>query len=124
MCVAREGNCDSKPWEKTSLMRFEGAQNYEDAIAKAADESGIQRDYWDIFHRRHEPSAEVRRKILESLEWDVSGLDSLESNRKRSFQRRVASALPNTVVISKADPVVPVCFAGSASGLLHFELAL
>ena len=53
-------------------MRFEGAQNYEDAVAKAADESGIQRDYWDIFHRRHEPSTEVRRKILQSLGWNVA----------------------------------------------------
>ncbi len=62
-------------------MRFEGAQNYEDALAKAADESGIQRDYWDIFHRRHEPSTDVRRKILQSLGWNVASLDALELDR-------------------------------------------
>src|SRR3954468_13417322 len=111
MCVAREGNCDSKPWEKTSLMRFEGAQNYEDAIAKAAEESGIQPDYWDIFHRRHEPSTEVRRKILQSLGWDVHSLESIELDRRRFFQRKASCICQNTIVISASDPFVPVSYA-------------
>src|SRR3954467_4128920 len=108
MCVAREGNCDSKPWEKTSLMRFEGAQNYEDAITKAADESGIQRDYWDIFHRRHEPSTEVRRKILASMGWDVRTLETIDQDRRRRFEEKAGSLLPKTIVVSIADLYVPL----------------
>src|SRR3954452_11127481 len=124
MCVAREGNCDSKPWEKTSLMRFEGAQNYEDAIAKAADESGIQRDYWDIFHRRHEPSTEVRRKILESLGWKVQSFEDVEVERRRSFHRNASCIIQNTIVISAGDPFVPVSYPTGFEAAFEFEVLL
>ncbi len=71
-------------------MRFEGAQNYDDAVGKAAEESGIQRNYWDIFHKLHEPTVEVRRQILRSLGWNVQSLESVEEGRGRLFEEGAA----------------------------------
>ncbi|MFL6449714.1 MAG: 4-alpha-glucanotransferase [Bryobacteraceae bacterium] len=105
-------------------MRFEGAQNYEDAIGRAADESGIQRDYWDIFHRRHEPSTEVRRKILESLGWNVQGRDTIDADRRRSFHSKASGMCPGTIVISAGGGFVPVSYRSGVDVTFEVEVLL
>src|SRR5947208_3067034 len=105
-------------------MRFERAQNYEDALVKAADESGIQRDYWDISHRRHEPSTEVRRKILQSLGRDVGSLETLELDRRRAFQGNCARTFQNTIVVSACDPFIPVSYPTGRQTTFESEVFL
>src|SRR3954470_20646204 len=105
-------------------MRFEGAQNYEDAVGKAADESGIQRNYWDIFHRLHEPTVEVRRQVLESLGWNVQTQENIEEHRGRLFDRKAASILPTTIVVSNSDRFVPVSWEADRESTFTFELRL
>src|SRR3954451_9128261 len=105
-------------------MRFEGAQNYEDAVGKAADESGIQRNYWDIFHRLHEPTVEVRRQILRSLGWNVATIEAVEEDRGRLFEERAARIVPGTVVVSSSDRFVPVSYPANREITLEFEIHL
>ncbi len=105
-------------------MRFEAAQNYDDAVSKAADESGIQPDYWDIFHRRHEPSTAVRSKILQSLGWNVQSVQTIESKRSHSFERRCASLPQDTLVVSIGDPFVPVSYPAGHHANLHLRVDL
>ena len=80
-------------------IQFEPASSYEDALVRAADENGIEREYWDILHRKHEVSSDVRRRILTALGWDVSSLETLESERARRFEENAASAIPKKPAI-------------------------
>ena len=105
-------------------MRFESAQNYDDAVSKAAHESGIQPDYWDIFHRRHEPSTGVRSKILESLGWDVQTVESIERERARSFESKCACLSQPTLVVSVADRFVPLSYPSGHEANLEVEVRL
>ncbi len=101
---------------------FEPATSYEDALARAAEECGIQSEYWDIFHKKHEISLDIRRRLLQALGWDVSTLETLDNERRRRFQRRTTQALPQTLVISASDPAVPLTLDSSSQGTIHFEL--
>lgn len=105
-------------------MQFDRAANYEDALARAADECGIHRDYWDIFHRRHEVSSEVRRRILQALGWDASSYETVEWKRAALFEERMRSALAKTLVISESDHFIPLTLPASDSGSLCFEILL
>ncbi len=106
------------------LRSFEPAETYADALARAADECEIYRDYWDIFHRRHSASPEVRAGILKALGWDVSSIHTLDAERRRRLERALQKSVPETVVISRSNPTVPVTLPASAAGSLHFELIL
>lgn len=59
-------------------IRFQPSGNYEDALARAAGECGIEREYWDIFHKRHETSQETLRHVLQALGWDPSSHEAIE----------------------------------------------
>ena len=91
-----------------SDLEFRRAGSYEEALLLAADECNIDREYWDIFGRRHEASGRVRRAILESLGWDVSSFETLERERERQFVKNADAALAKTFVISEWDKSVPL----------------
>lgn len=105
-------------------IEFERASSYEDTLARAAAESGIDREYWDVLHKKHEVSSEVCRRILAALGWDVSSPDRLEEHRARLFQRKAAFVLPPTIVISETDIRIPLSFAASLEASLCFEISL
>ena len=79
-----------------SEITFEKSTGYDDALARAASESGIDREYWDIFHHRHEVAAESIKRILSALGWDISSAEKIDEQRFRRFQENTASLLPNT----------------------------
>src|SRR5437660_981265 len=60
---------------------FQPSQSYEDAIARAAAENRIEREYWDIFHKRHVTSIDVQKGILIALGWDVSSAETVDRER-------------------------------------------
>jgi 4-alpha-glucanotransferase len=103
---------------------FESAANYEDALARAADECGIYRDYWDIFHKRHEVSPAVRAGILKGLGWDVTSTESLDSERRARLRAALLNALPKTAVVSRLNAQVPLTLPSSSEGSLCFTLLL
>ncbi len=105
-------------------VKFEPSSGYEDALARAADENGIYREYWDILGSKHEVSSEVRRRILTALGLDVSSLETVEQERVRMFQRTAAFVLPPTLVISASEKIVPLSFAASFEASICFEILL
>jgi 4-alpha-glucanotransferase len=106
------------------LRSFEASSGYEDALAKAADECGIYRDYWDIFARRHDVSPQVRAAILKALGWDTSSTESLDQERRHRLERALATPLPKTAVVSRSNPIVPVTLPNAAAGSLCLDLLL
>jgi 4-alpha-glucanotransferase len=105
-------------------IEFESARNYEDALARAAEACGLQHEYWDIFHKRHEVSSDVRRRILQVLGWNVSSFETVEQERIRRFHERSTAALPRTLVISQSDCAAPVTLEAGLEGSIHFKIAL
>ncbi|MGH9581781.1 MAG: hypothetical protein ACRD4O_02455, partial [Bryobacteraceae bacterium] len=102
-------------------IEFESSSSYEDAIARAAAETGIEREYWDIFHKRQEASAEVLRRILEALGVDVSSWEAIERSRKERF-RREHIAFPKTVVTGDLEKWAPLTVPEGQAGSVCYEL--
>jgi 4-alpha-glucanotransferase len=105
-------------------IQFEPASSYEDALVRAADENGIEREYWDILHKKHEVSSDVRRRILTALGWDVSSLETLERERARRFEENATSAIPKTLVLSASKKIIPVTRPAGPGELVCFEISL
>ncbi len=105
-------------------INFEPASSYEDSLARAAAQSGIDSTYWDIFGKRHEVDPDVKRRILQALHWDVSSLESVEAERYRRFTEMLASGLARTLVLSESDLAVPLHLPAATDGPLHFEVLL
>ncbi len=105
-------------------VEFLPSLSYTDALARAADESGIDREYWDILGKRHEATDAVRQRILTALGWDASTLASIEQQRVRFFERAASSVLPATLVISSSERLVPVSLPAFFKGSLCFEILL
>lgn len=106
------------------LRSFQPAINYEDALAQAADECGIYRDYWDIFQRQHHVSPEVRAGILRALGWDTSSTEALNRQRRQRLELALASALPKSTVVGRSSAKVDVTLSMLAHGSLCFEYRL
>jgi 4-alpha-glucanotransferase len=111
-------------YEVMQEVEFAGAGDYASALVKAAAECGIDREYWDVLHKRHEATPEVLRCILEALGWKASTLEVLEQERAARFEAGVAQSLPPTAVLSESEKSVPLTLAGSDAASICFEIAL
>ena len=104
--------------------RFEPSGNYEQALASAAGECGVQGEYWDVFHKRHEPSMEAKRRILQALGWDTSSHEAIERERRRRFELQVSEPVPPTVVVSELKKSLPVTLPEHENASLCFQITL
>jgi 4-alpha-glucanotransferase len=105
-------------------IHFEHAQNYEHALWLAALESGIDAEYWDIFHQRHELSSDARRLILRSLGYPVDSFEALEDARRKRFEMRAARPVAPSVVLSEHGKWVPLSIRAGENPTLRYELWL
>ncbi len=105
-------------------LTFERGVNLDDSQAKAADQSGINRDYWDVSGHRHEISPAPRRKILESLGWSIDDFEALERQRIDAFERDSVYPLLSTAVVSESEKRIPLTLDQSAEGEVSFEVVL
>lgn len=105
-------------------IRFERAVNYDDALWRAAAESAVDSNYWDIFGRQHHVTREALQTILQSLGWDTASLESIEDGRRRRFVETAAAGLPKTSVVSENDKWVPITIAKGESGSAGYQIRL
>jgi 4-alpha-glucanotransferase len=105
-------------------IRFEPSGSYEEALSRAAGECGIDCEYWDIFHKRHETSSETQRRILQALGWDTATHEAIERERKRRFQVNLTSIVPATLVLSEMQKSAPVTLPARETASLCFEMLL
>lgn len=80
-----------------------------EALLAAAARLGVQREYWDIFGRRHELSPEIARGILAAFGTEAEPKPRLA---------------PLTAVVERDSVTIPLHAAGSSPALLHFTLNL
>ena len=103
---------------------FQPSHNYEDALSRAAAENRIDREYWDIFHKRHEVTPEVEKGILGALGWNVASKERIDGERLSRFEEEFTSVLPVTAVVSEHEKSVIVAFPVGAGGSVCFDISL
>jgi len=79
--------------------------DFRDALNRAASVWNVERDYWDIFGKRHFASPEVLQAILHSLGVDSSSTASLEAAILARRNDEAARLLPPVMVILPGEPV-------------------
>jgi 4-alpha-glucanotransferase len=90
----------------------------DDTLRDAAERSGVQQEFWDIFGRRHVTSPETNRAILTALGFDCASEDTLAASlgdREKNQWRRL---LPPVLVVSESAPIaIPVRAPAALAGL-------
>src|SRR5271157_5509394 len=92
---------------------FEPSNSYEDALHKAAGECGIEREFWDIFGKRHVASAAMESRILAALGLDTSSRKTIEDQRILRFQRRVMLPIQPVSITSEQEKWIILSLAKS-----------
>ena len=105
-------------------ITFERSASYADALSRAASECGIDRDYWDIFHHRHEVAADSISRILTALGWDISSVEKIDEQRAHLFSENATSILAKTLVISESEKNVPLALPVPANESIGFRISL
>ena len=105
-------------------IRFERSTSYEDALGRAAAECGVDREYYDIFGKRHEASLDALKRILSAMRWDVSNTEAIDQRRAHEFAEATTLPLPKTSVLSESSKALPLTLPGHVAGSIRFELAL
>jgi 4-alpha-glucanotransferase len=77
----------------------------DDALRYAAERSGVQQDFWDIFGHRHFTEPDTNRAILTALGFDCSSEDSLRASLARRIETENRRPLPPVLVLSENEPL-------------------
>jgi 4-alpha-glucanotransferase len=77
----------------------------DDALRDAAEQQGVQQEFWDIFFHRHETAPETNGAVLTALGFDCSSEESLGASIARGEAAEKRRALPPVLVISENDPL-------------------
>jgi 4-alpha-glucanotransferase len=86
-----------------------------DALNLAADEWGIEREFWDIFGHKHIASSAIEEKILVTLGVSASSLGKLEEERLQRFERQVNTLAPSVHVSQQTEAYLPVSLEAGAA---------
>jgi 4-alpha-glucanotransferase len=92
----------------TADLVFQPAESYLDALDLAADEWGIEREFWDIFGHKHIASSAIEEKILVTLGVSASSLRKLEEERLQRFEGQVNKLAPSVHVSQQTDAYLPI----------------
>jgi hypothetical protein len=82
---------------------FLPSESFEEALARAAVQFGIEREYWDIWGKHHVPPAEAIASVLRSLGVDASSAEALDRAVESRLWDEWSRLVPPTVVASVND---------------------
>jgi len=96
------------------------------ALEQAAEDFGVEHQYWDIFGKQHQASEHVLKVILHSLSVDGNSPESLDRAMEERNWRDWSHPLPPTLVVSHSNPSFSVTVPASsasvqASFLVEYE---
>ncbi len=77
----------------------------DDALRDAAEQNGVQQDFWDIFGRRHFTEPETNRAILTALGLDCASVDSLRASLAKRAEIENSRPLPPVLVVGENEPL-------------------
>lgn len=93
-----------------SRVIFYPSASYDEALARAASFWGIEREYWDVWSQRHEASAEVKRRILATLNVNTDSKESLDAAVEERLWTEWSRFLPAALVVSEHTSEVVAAF--------------
>lgn len=85
------------------------------ALEQAAEDFGIEHQYWDIFGKLHHASDDALKAILRSLGVDTGSDESIEKAVEERRWREWSQPLPATLVISQSNPSFPISLPAQSS---------
>ena len=77
----------------------------DDALRAAAEQYGVQQEFWDIFGRPHVTTPETNSAILTAMGFDCSGSEALESSLRSREEAESARLLPPVLVVEAGEPI-------------------
>jgi len=104
------------------LLPPQPSRDYAEALSRAAEMWGIERNYWDIFGAQHFASEQVIRTILGSLGLDTGDKESIDAAIRERQERQNAQPLPPTVVITVGSNLSVSAKAQEAVADVHLQL--
>lgn len=97
------------------FVSFSPSETYEQALSRAADLFGIEREYWDIFGRHHVASREGLEAVLRSMGVKTSSCGELDEAVEARLWEDWSRVVPATLVSSVSDPALVLRVPGAAS---------
>src|ERR1039457_735594 len=88
------------------LVFYSPSETYGQALNRAADLFGIEREYWDIFGTHHTASAEGVAEVLRSMGIDAGSAEGLDCAVEGRWWEEWSRLIPPTLVASVQDPMV------------------
>jgi 4-alpha-glucanotransferase len=85
------------------LIEFSPAKSHEESLEKAAGTWGIENEFYDIFGRKHTATSAIQEKILVALGLEAESFASLETERRRQFERIAGALIPPVSVLKETD---------------------
>ena len=108
-----------------SPITFSSSKSYEDALTRAADLWGIERDYWDIWGNHHFATPEGIAAVLESLAVPTGSTEELDQAAEQRLWNAWNRLVPATSVLSAATGTICVRVpADRADAKLKLSLTL
>src|ERR1700722_3520119 len=78
---------------------------FDDALRSAAEQNGVQQQFWDIFGRPHVTSPETNRAILTAIGFDCSSEAALEASLHRREEAENSRLMPPVLVVGANEPI-------------------
>ncbi len=103
------------------FLSFTPSATYGQALDRAADLFGIEREYWDIFGNHHVASPEGITSVLDSLKIDASSREELDQAVENQWWGDWSRLLPVTLVASVNQPKITLHLPPGSSGSVAIE---
>src|SRR5262249_13851798 len=100
----------------SSVISFSPSLNYEEALSKAADLWGIDRQYWDIWGKKHIASPEGVRAVLESVGVAAGTTEDLDRAVEERLWIEWSRFAPPACELTVEDPAIIVRIPSDAAG--------
>ena len=103
----------------------EGAkQDFGASLRAAAEQFGIQPEYWDIFGNRHELTPELAHHLLSAIGMSAGSEDELARSLAARERQQWEQMTPPVVVVEQQQMRVPIKSPRHAGATLHWRLEL
>jgi 4-alpha-glucanotransferase len=106
-----------------SIISFTPSSTYEQALGRAADRFGIEREYWDIWGKHHQAPPETISGVLGALGIDAADRERLDRAVEAHLLDEWSRLAPATLVASVNQPVLTLRTPAGYTGTVDIAVA-
>lgn len=90
------------------IVTIAASATYEQALERAAERWGVQREYWDIWGKHHRATPEMIAAVLQSLGVESGSREDLDAALAHEVRAEWQRLVPPTIVADAATVRIPV----------------